>query len=83
MLCCHDLCIIIVTARQISYTIYLTKKVRNVALLSKEDREVLFSRTAEKMKMHPSIVEKDFWVCFMLDHLFHDCIYKDAFVFNL
>ena len=33
---------------------------RNVALLSKEDREVLFSRTAEKMKMHPSIVEKDF-----------------------
>ena len=55
---------------------------RNVALLSKEDREVLFSRTAEKMKMHPSIVEKDFWVCFMLDHLFHDCIYKDAFVFK-
>ncbi|WP_081811851.1 nucleotidyl transferase AbiEii/AbiGii toxin family protein [Butyrivibrio sp. AE3003] len=34
------------------------------------------------MKMHPSIVEKDFWVCFMLDHLFHDCIYKDAFVFK-
>ena len=55
---------------------------RNVSLLSKEDREVLFSRTAEKMKMHPSIVEKDFWVCFMLDHLFHDCIYKDAFVFK-
>ena len=53
---------------------------RNVSLLSKEDREVLFSRTAEKMKMHPSIVEKDFWVCFMLDHLFHDCIFKDAFV---
>lgn len=23
-----------------------------------------------------------FWVCFMLDHLFHDCIYKDAFVFK-
>ena len=29
------------------------------------------------MNMHPSIVEKDFWVCFMLDHLFHDCEYKD------
>lgn len=55
---------------------------RNIALLSKVDREVLFSRTAEKMKMHPSIVEKDFWVCFMLDHLFHDCLYKDAFVFK-
>jgi predicted nucleotidyltransferase component of viral defense system len=56
--------------------------VKKIALLGREDREVLFSRTAEKMKMHPSIVEKDFWVCFMLDHLFHDCMYKDAFVFK-
>ena len=23
-----------------------------------------------------------FWVCFMLDHLFHDCKYKNAFVFK-
>jgi len=56
--------------------------VKKIALLGREDREVLFSRTAEKMKMHPSIVEKDFWVCFMLNHLFHDCMYKDAFVFK-
>lgn len=55
---------------------------KNIALLDKNDRIVLFSQTAEKMKMHPSIVEKDFWVCFMLDHLFHDCKYKDAFVFK-
>ena len=34
------------------------------------------------MKLHPSIVEKDFWVCFMLDHLFHDSKYKDSFVFK-
>jgi predicted nucleotidyltransferase component of viral defense system len=32
--------------------------------------------------MHPAIVEKDFWVCFMLDHLFHDDMYKNAFVFK-
>lgn len=55
---------------------------KNIALLSVEDRQVLFTQTAAKMKMHPSIVEKDFWVCFMLDHLFHDCLYKDAFVFK-
>lgn len=28
------------------------------------------------------MIEKDFWVCFMLDHLFHDCKYKNAFVFK-
>ena len=38
-----------------------------------EDRRVLVARTASEMNIHPAIVEKDFWVCFMLDHLFHDC----------
>ncbi len=55
---------------------------KSIASMSKEDRLVLFTQTASKMGMHPSIVEKDFWVCFMLDHLFHDCKYKDAFVFK-
>lgn len=34
------------------------------------------------MGMQPDVVEKDFWVCFMIDHLFHDCKYKNAFVFK-
>ena len=55
---------------------------KKIAVLEKNEREVLFSRTAEKMSLHPSIVEKDFWVCFMLDHLFHDCKFRDAFVFK-
>ncbi len=55
---------------------------KKVALFSKEDRQVLFGQTAAKMNMNPSIVEKDFWVCFMLDHLFHECAYKGAFVFK-
>lgn len=55
---------------------------KKVALLEKDDRIVLFTQTAAKMKMHPSIIEKDFWVCFLLDHLFHDCKYKDMFVFK-
>ena len=55
---------------------------KNIALLNKDDKTVLFTQTAAKMEMHPSIVEKDFWVCFLLDHLFHDCKYKDMFVFK-
>ncbi len=38
---------------------------KKIAKLSKEDRIVLFTRTGEKMNMHPAIVEKDFWVCFI------------------
>jgi len=54
--------------------------VKKIAMLGKDDREVLFSRTAEKMNMNPSIIEKDFWVCFMLDHLLFP---KNAFLLIL
>ena len=55
---------------------------RNIARLSDNDRRELFRNTADKMGLNDAIVEKDFWVCFMLDHLFHDCRYKNAFVFK-
>ncbi len=55
---------------------------KNIAIASESDRRVLFTRTAEKKNLHPMIVEKDYWVCFMLNHLFHDCKYKDAWVFK-
>lgn len=55
---------------------------KNVARLTNEERQELFQATAIKMGMRPEVVEKDFWVCYMLDHLFHDCEYKDAFVFK-
>jgi len=54
----------------------------NVAKLSKEDRSQLFLTTALQMGLQPTVVEKDFWVCFMLDHLFHNCEFKKAFVFK-
>ena len=41
-----------------------------IASLSKEEREELFLNTAQKMGMPPAIIEKDFWVCYMLDYLF-------------
>ena len=55
---------------------------RKIARLSNEERQELFEATAIKMGMRPEVIEKDFWVCFMLDHLFHECEYRDAFVFK-
>lgn len=55
---------------------------KKVALLSDSQREELFKATALKIGIRPEAAEKDFWVCYMIDHLFHHCTYKDAFVFK-
>lgn len=55
---------------------------KNIIKLSRNDRIVLFTQTADIKGMNPSIIEKDFWVCFMLDHLFNDNKYKNLFVFK-
>ena len=55
---------------------------RNVARLPDSDRGELFRNTADKMGLNDAIVEKDFWVCFTLDHLFHRCPWKDAITFK-
>lgn len=38
--------------------------------------------TAETMLVHPAIVEKDFWVCWVLDYLFQDSEWKNDLVFK-
>ena len=55
---------------------------KEVAKLQIKDRTELFQATAISMGMQPNVIEKDFCVCFILDHLFHDCRYKNAFVFK-
>ncbi|MBP3809360.1 MAG: nucleotidyl transferase AbiEii/AbiGii toxin family protein [Clostridiales bacterium] len=55
---------------------------KKVALLSDKERGELFQATALKKGIRPEAIEKDFWVCYLIDHLFHDCEYKDAFVFK-
>ena len=55
---------------------------KEVAKLQIKDRTELFQATAISMGMQPNVIEKDFWVCFMLDHLFQNCRYKNAFVFD-
>ena len=41
-----------------------------VAKSSISDRKDLFSETAARMELNPVIIEKDFWVCWMLKQLF-------------
>jgi len=53
-----------------------------IAKLSADGRRALFRNTAAKMHLNEAIVEKDFWVCLMLDYLFYKCPYKDVFTFK-
>ena len=55
---------------------------KTVAKMDKNDREALFAGTAAKLRISPSIVEKDFWVCYLLDYLFHQGPWRSAFVFK-
>ena len=55
---------------------------RNIAKINERDRKALFQNTAAKMVMTDAIVEKDFWVCYMLDYLFHRCAWKDRIAFK-
>jgi len=43
-----------------------------VANLSTEERKELFGETASRMGVRPAIVEKDFWVVWVLDKIFAD-----------
>ena len=53
-----------------------------IARLRQEEREALFYGTGDKLGIVPSIIEKDFWVCYMLDFLFHRSLWPEAFVFK-
>lgn len=55
---------------------------KKVARLSDLDRRELFRNTADKMGLNDAIVEKDFWVCYTLDYLFHSSPWKDAITFK-
>ena len=55
---------------------------REVARLTKGELDELFTLTANKMKLSPAIVEKDFWVCWMLDYLFGRSPWKRQLAFK-
>lgn len=52
-----------------------------IAKSSNTDREVLFGNAADRAGIsNPAIVEKDFWVCFALDYLFHKSPWPKSFI---
>lgn len=54
-----------------------------IARSSDTDREVLFGNAADRAGIgNPAVVEKDFWVCFTLDYLFHKSLWPRSFSFK-
>lgn len=55
---------------------------REIAKLPANDRRALFTNTANQAGLTVAIVEKDFWVCWVLDYLFNSCKWKDQLAFK-
>ena len=53
-----------------------------IVSMDKEDRRFVFDTAALKLKIHPAIIEKDFWICYILDYLFTKSPYKNCFTFK-
>jgi hypothetical protein len=50
--------------------------------LADSDRADVFQETAKRMQLHPTPVEKDFWVCYLLRELYNlECV-KDHLIFK-
>lgn len=49
---------------------------REFAKLSHKDRADVLIIAAREKRMHPAIVEKDFWVCWTFDYLFKESAFK-------
>ena len=45
---------------------------KTVAQLNEQDRKALFNETANAMRVTAAAAEKDFWVCWVLLHIFED-----------
>ncbi len=55
---------------------------RRIAAIAASERRAVFHNTAMKLGLSDAIVEKDFWVCWTLDHLFHESPWKDQMAFK-
>lgn len=53
-----------------------------IARLPDDERQELFLNTASRRSVNVAIVEKDFWVCLVLDYLFHVSKWKQGFAFK-
>lgn len=57
-------------------------KILDLMRLPDEDRQLLVDRAAADMGLAPAIVEKDLWVCYVLDLLFHRFEHSDSIIFK-
>ena len=53
-----------------------------IARASTDERRLVFEAAAQRMALAPAAVEKDFWVCYTLDHLFHRSGFAESMVFK-
>lgn len=53
-----------------------------IVKLPAEERSVLIEVVSMEIGLGTGIVEKDLWVCYTLDHLFHRSQFKDSLVFK-
>ena len=53
-----------------------------VANFPQKDRSAIFRNTAQKCGMSEAIVEKDFWVCWVINYLFHQSQWKGHLAFK-
>lgn len=55
---------------------------KRIAKMETSDRKEIFEYVAQNKYVHPSIIEKDFWMCYVLSYLFNESKYKDSFTFK-
>jgi len=54
----------------------------SIARLSAQERGELFRAAAQAMQVHEAVIEKDFWVCWVLDYLSQGSPWKNNVVFK-
>jgi hypothetical protein len=54
----------------------------SIAKRPDDERLELFRNTSDRMGLQDAIIEKDFWVCYTLDYLFHRSPWKDQLSFK-
>lgn len=54
----------------------------NFAKMDNEDRDFVFNNVAMKRGIHKALVEKDFWICLVLDYLFTKSKFKSNITFK-
>jgi len=52
------------------------------ASLTSNDRRDLFQESANRRGVHPAIIEKDFWVCWVLARLFRSEQFRGRVLFK-